>query len=91
MLHFQTFSVWKSYGFDSGGDFTVLAQFWVKCGIGGLMSSKADFIVPAVAGDAQQQNSIPIISRFRQEHSSASASGDSVRRWELQDPAQVMG
>lgn len=26
----------------------------------GLMSSKADFIVAAVADDAQQQNSIPI-------------------------------
>jgi hypothetical protein len=36
----------KSYGFDS--EFTVLAQFWIECGMGGLMSSKADFIVPAV-------------------------------------------
>jgi hypothetical protein len=55
------------------------------------MSSKADFIVPALAGDAQQQNSIPISQSIQAAARSASACRDSVRRWALQDSAQVMG
>jgi len=57
MLHFHISVVRKSDGFDR--EFTVLAQFWVECRMGGFMSSKADFIVPAAAGGAQQ-NSTPI-------------------------------